>query len=116
MKLATKRFHPCRWLLAGVVAGVATLCLPAQKIDQQPKGVVPGALPGQPPSDAVVLFDGTGVEEWVYRDGRAAQWPVVDGALVSKSGTGNLYSKRKFASAQIHVEFATPDMPRAHGQ
>jgi len=29
---------------------------------------------------------------------------------------GNIYSKRKFGSAQIHVEFATPYMPNAHGQ
>jgi Domain of Unknown Function (DUF1080) len=84
--------------------------------DSPPPQVIPGSSPGAPPSDAVVLFNGTGVEEWVYRDGRPAQWPVVEGALVCKSGTGNIYTKRKFGSAQIHVEFATPHMPNAHGQ
>jgi len=63
-----------------------------------------------------VLFDGKDTAQWAYRDGRAAQWPVVDRALVSKSGTGNLYTKRKFGSAQLHVEFAVPSMPNAHGQ
>jgi len=92
-----------------VLLTIAALAL-VQKI------VVPGAACGQPPSDAVVLFDGKDTAEWSYRDGRAAQWPVVDGALVSKSGTGNLYTKRKFGSAQIHVEFAVPSMPNAHGQ
>jgi hypothetical protein len=87
-----------------------------QKIDQQPVTVVPGASCGQAPSDALVLFDGKDTAQWSYRDGRAAQWPVVDGALVSKSGTGNLYTKRKFGSAQIHMEFAVPSMPDAHGQ
>ena len=87
---------------------------PPEKIDAQPKVVV--AHPGQPPSDAIVLFDGKDVSQWVYKDGRAAQWPVADGVLMCKSGTGNIYTKQKFGSAQIHVEFATPYMPEAHGQ
>jgi hypothetical protein len=82
----------------------------------QPVVVVPGALPGQPPSDAIVLFEGKDVSQWEYKDGRAAAWPILDGALTCKSGTGNLYSKRKFGSAQIHLEFAVPSMPNAHGQ
>jgi hypothetical protein len=40
----------------------------------------------------------------------------VNGVLTCKSGTGNIYTKQKFGSAQIHVEFATPLMPNAHGQ
>jgi hypothetical protein len=89
---------------------------PPEKIDAQPILVVPGALPGQPPSDAVVLFDGKDVSQWVYKDGRPAAWPIVDGILTCKSGTGNIYTRKKFGSAQIHVEFATPYMPNAHGQ
>ncbi len=112
---------PRRWLLASLLLTVVSGPTPVQsapdpKLEPQPKTVVPGALPGQPPSDAIVLFDGKDASEWVYRDGRPAQWPVVDGALVSKSGTGNIYTRRTFGSAQIHVEFATPNMPNAHGQ
>jgi hypothetical protein len=102
---------------AAILAALAPGLAPAQeKIDQQPRVVVAGAQPGQPPSDAIVLFDGKDVSQWSYKDGRPAQWPVVDGLLVCKSGTGNIYSRQKFGSAQIHVEFATPDMPNAHGQ
>jgi hypothetical protein len=97
------------------MAGALAVASP-QAIDQQPRPVVAGVLPGQPPSDAIVLFDGTTAAQWVYRDGRPAQWPVIGGSLVSKSGTGNIYSRQKYGSAQIHVEFATPDMPNAHGQ
>jgi hypothetical protein len=82
----------------------------------QPRVVTPGAQPGQPPSDAIVLFDGRNSAEWVYGDGRPSEWPIVDGALACKSGTGNIYTRRKFGDAQIHVEFATPFMPQAHGQ
>lgn len=89
----------------------------AQKpAEPQPTVVVPGKSPGAPPADALVLFDGKDTAAWVYQDGRPAQWPVIDGALTCKSGTGNIYSKMKFGNAQVHVEFATPDMPNAKSQ
>jgi len=116
VKLALDRYARSRWFLAAFVAATGLLSTAPQAIDEQPPVVVPGVEPGQPPSDAIVLFAGKNAAEWAYRDGRAAQWPVIDGALVSKSGTGNIYTKRRFGSAQIHVEFATPDMPNAHGQ
>jgi hypothetical protein len=109
-------FAICRCLLAAVVSAAGLSSGPPQTIDQQPKVVLPGKAPGQPSSDAIVLFDGKTAADWVYRDGRDAQWPVIDGSLVSKSGTGNIYTRQKFGSAQVHVEFATPDMPNAHGQ
>src|SRR5689334_6306132 len=81
----------------------------------QPRVVDPGK-PGQPPSDAIVLFDGKDLSEWVHPNGKPAQWPVEDGVMVCKSGTGDIYSKHKFSNAQIHVEFATPNMPQAKSQ
>jgi hypothetical protein len=109
-----------RSLRVGILTALFLWRLPAQqrqeKIDEQPAMVVAGAQPGQPPSDAIVLFDGKDVAQWAYKDGRPAQWPVIDGLLFCKSGTGNIYTRRKFGSAQIHVEFATPSMPSAHGQ
>lgn len=83
--------------------------------EPQPRAVDPGG-PGKPPSDAIVLFDGKNLSEWVYKDGRPAAWPVIDGAVVSKSGTGDIHTRRKIGSAQIHVEFAIPLMPRARDQ
>ncbi len=81
----------------------------------QPRVVTPGA-PGQPPSDAIVLFDGKQANEWVHKDGRPAEWKLENGALVCNSGKGDLYSKRKIGSAQIHVEFSAPYMPKAKSQ
>jgi hypothetical protein len=81
----------------------------------QPKVVDPGG-PLRAPSDAVVLFDGKSAEAWMHSDGRAADWTVEDGVLVCKSGSGDIQSREKFGSAQIHVEFATPDMPGVKGQ
>jgi hypothetical protein len=83
--------------------------------EPQPRVVVPGGE-GKAPSDAVVLFDGTSAEEWVHKDGRAAEWMVQDGVLVCKSGTGDILTKKTFGSAQIHVEFSTPLMAEAKSQ
>jgi hypothetical protein len=102
-------------MTARSIAGIVLACA-AWGQEPQPREVTPAAQPGDPPSDAVVLFNGAGASEWVHQDGRPAEWPVENGALVCRSGTGDIYSRRKFGSAQLHVEFATPDMPQATDQ
>jgi hypothetical protein len=97
------------------LALLALAAMAADRNQEQPRVVTPGSA-GGPPSDAVVLFDGRDASEWVHRDGSPARWPVVDGALTCKSNTGHIYSKRRFGSAQIHVEFAIPSMPAARDQ
>ena len=53
-----------------------------------PPVVTPGATCGAAPSDAIVLFDGKNVDEWVTnRDKSPAKWTVADGVMtVNKSG------------------------------
>lgn len=97
------------------IALVCLLIAAACGAGSEPKAVDPGP-PGAPPSDAIALFNGKDLSEWVYGDGRPAAWPVIDGAMVSKSGTGHIYTKRRMGSAQIHLEFAVPDMPQAKDQ
>src|SRR5580693_61067 len=68
-----------------------------------PKVVTPGADDAAPPSDAIVLFDGKNLDEWVSnRDKSPAKWIVADGVLtVSKApGVGNIETKRTFKSYQ----------------
>jgi hypothetical protein len=81
----------------------------------QPRVVDPGK-PGEAPSDAIVLFSGKDASEWVHEDGTPAKWLVENGILICKSGTGDISSKHKFGSAQIHIEFSTPYMPKFHSQ
>src|SRR5512134_1387656 len=50
----------------------------------QPKVVTPGTFstpeqPGKPPSDAIVLFDGTDLSKWEGNNGAPARWLVKDG-------------------------------------
>jgi Domain of Unknown Function (DUF1080) len=88
----------------------------AQKPDDvQPRVVDPGG-PGKAPSDAVVLFDGKDLSEFQTRDGGPAQCSVDGGVITCKTGAGDLFSKRKFRDAQIHLEFMPPYMPEEKGQ
>jgi hypothetical protein len=101
-----------KWMIVSAAAAMLTCGAGAQT---QPRVVTPG-LDRLPPSDAVVLFDGKDLLHWVHKDGRPAEWTVKDGAMVCNTGTGNVYSREKFGSAQIHVEFAIPYMPQAKDQ
>ena len=86
--------------------------------------VKPAAKPGDPPSDALVLFDGTDIDkEWEETAGfgpdqgyRAATWIIQDGAMQSIRGSGSLVSKRSFGDCQLHVEWKTPSEVTGSGQ
>jgi hypothetical protein len=79
-----------------------------------PRVVDPGSA-GKPPSDAIVLFGGTDLSHWTTGGG-SPKCTVIDGAINCRTGAGDLVSKEKFGSAQIHLEFAVPSMPKEHGQ
>jgi len=89
-------------------------------VAQQPPGPAPRVVTphgaGGAPSDAVVLFDGTSTARWTTRDGQASRCTVEAGAMVCTSGVGDMYSTVKHGDAQIHVEFAPPEMPGHKGQ
>jgi hypothetical protein len=74
-----------------------------------PAVVTPGATLGQPPSDAIILFDGTNEAQWVsIRDHSPAQWTVADGILTVDKSKGGIETKRKFTNYQLHVEWREP--------
>ena len=84
-----------------------------------PAVVTPGAEPGAPPSDAVVLFDGTEKafkENWTDTKGGASRWNVVDGALESVRSAGYIQSKAEFGSCRLHIEWASPSKVQGSGQ
>ena len=78
-----------------------------------PKVVTPGATNAAPPSDAIVLFDGKNLDEWVTkRDKSPSKWSVADGILTVKKGPeggGNIETKRTFKNYQLHVEWRIPE-------
>jgi hypothetical protein len=75
-----------------------------------PPVVTPGATCGAAPSDAIVLFDGKNVDEWVsVRDKSPAQWTVHDGVMTVNKAGGNIETKRSFRDYQLHVEWKIPE-------
>jgi hypothetical protein len=84
-----------------------------------PPIVTPGATCAAPPSDAIVLFDGKNLDQWVSaQDHGPAQWFVTDGAVtVNKTkGVGNIETKRSFKNYQLHVEWRIPQKITGSGQ
>lgn len=77
----------------------------------EPAVVTPGKVDTDPPSDAVVLFDGKDLSKW--RGGE--NWKIEDGhAVVEKS---DITTKDSFGpDYQLHVEFATPEKVVGSGQ
>ena len=74
----------------------------------QARVVTPGATDSEPPSDAVVLFDGKDASGWVGRDGGAIEWTVGDGMMEVKPRTGDIQTKEQFGDCQLHIEWAAP--------
>jgi hypothetical protein len=82
-----------------------------------PAIVTPSAMLGGPPSDAVVLFDGKNLDEWVsVRDRTPAKWTVADGAMTVVKTEGDIQTRRTFTSFQLHVEWKIPANVTGEGQ
>ena len=76
----------------------------------EPKVVTPGKADSDPPSDAVVLFDGKDLSKW----NGGEKWEVKDGGAVVTGG--DITTKDSFGDYQLHLEFATPDVVKGSGQ
>jgi len=82
-----------------------------------PRIVTPGATPGAPPADAIILFDGKDLSKWVSaRNGADAKWPVRDGYFETGAGTGSILTRDKFGDVQLHLEWATPSPAKGASQ
>lgn len=83
-----------------------------------PPVVTPKAAPyTPPPSDAIVLFDGRNLDEWVNtRDKSPAGWTAADGVMTVNKRAGNIETKRTFRNYQLHVEWRIPEAITGEGQ
>ena len=91
----------------------------------QPPLVTPGTFssadqPGKPPSDAIVLFDGTPatLAKWEADKSPAepTKWIVKDGAMQCVPGAGYIRTKDQWGDCQLHVEWAAPAKPEGNSQ
>jgi hypothetical protein len=124
---------PLAWLglsLAGCLAQAAVGALaqasapgPAmrpQDTEQRtpvPPVVTPGAADAAPPSDAIVLFDGANLDQWVNtRDKSPAGWSVAGGVVTVNKQAGNIETRRRFRNYQLHLEWRVPQTVTGSGQ
>ncbi len=86
-------------------------------MDPEVRIIQPPSETGQPPSDAIILFDGKDVNrEWEDIKGNPTKWVVKDGSLICVKGSGYIQTKRKFNDFQLHVEWKTPSEVTGEGQ
>jgi hypothetical protein len=116
------------WTLGLACAGCALAQAPVQKPDpaatevwtpEPPRVAPPMAqdMASNRPSDAVALFDGKDLNEWVAAsDGAAAGWTVADGILTVRKGAGNIQTRRLFSDYQLHLEWRVPPGIAGQGQ
>jgi hypothetical protein len=83
--------------------------------DPEPAVVAPGQH-GGPPSDAIVLFDGSDLSLWQHEDGSDATWQVEDGVVTVVVGTRNIQTRQSFGNVQLHIEWQAPIKIEGEGQ
>ncbi|HUN84100.1 MAG TPA: DUF1080 domain-containing protein [Terracidiphilus sp.] len=82
-----------------------------------PPVVTPGKTCSEPPSDAIVLFDGKNENEWVSAEDKSpANWIVANGILTVNKSSGNIETRRTFKDYQLHLEFRIPENITGSGQ
>ncbi len=84
---------------------------------KEPPIVTPGKANSEPPSDAIVLFDGKNLASWrSVNDAGEAKWKVKDGYVEVAPGTGDIATREGFGDCQLHIEWATPSEVKGEGQ
>lgn len=83
----------------------------------EPRRVVPGSS-ASAPSDAIVLFDGKDLREWVSAADahKPAGWSVDGGTFTVRGGSGDIQTRRLFTDFQIHLEWRVPASLPGTGQ
>ena len=101
--------------VATVLAGATTLRAAEKPQEQEPPIITPGSAPGAAPSDAIVLFNGADYSQWTDLKGQPVPWKLVDGCM-EVTASGPIRTKQEFGDVQLHVEWATPPVPKGNGQ
>jgi len=112
-----------KYFLIGTFAWVVTMVNAQDRNPQstevwepQPRIVAPAKTITEPPSDAIILFDGKDLSSWLAADGTAAQWTVSGGETTVAPGKGEIKTKQTFGDMQLHIEWASPIKVESEGQ
>jgi hypothetical protein len=92
---------------------ITILIFPFQSFGQNtnlgtaPKVITPGTGTA-PPSDAIVLFDGTNFDAWVSTKGGDVKWDLKKGVMTVVPGTYDIKTKQSFGDCQLLIEWRNP--------
>ncbi|AMR33618.1 hypothetical protein A0256_20390 [Mucilaginibacter sp. PAMC 26640] len=83
-----------------------------------PKVVTPAKIAGEAPSDAIILFGGKNLDEWVLTNDSTSmrKWNVAGDIITVDKKAGDLQTKRKFTDFQLHIECKIPEDIAGSGQ
>lgn len=83
-----------------------------------PQVVTPGKSCGDAPSDAIILFDGKNLDQWVLTNDttKKADWFVKKGIITVNKHSGNIQTKQSFMDYQLHLEWREPKDIEGSGQ
>ncbi|MDQ3699463.1 MAG: DUF1080 domain-containing protein [Chloroflexota bacterium] len=87
----------------------------------QPCVVTPGTAStperaGHPPSDAIILFDGSGLSGWTTRNGDPAPWKVEHGHMEVVPKSGDIMTREELGDCQLHLEWMAPAEVKGNSQ
>lgn len=70
------------------------------------------------PSDAIPLFNGTNLNQWVSTNdpSKPAEWLIENGILTVKPKSGGIQTKDNFEDFQLHLEWRSPLEIKGDGQ
>ena len=81
-----------------------------------PKIITPGVSSADAPSDAIRLFDGKNLDEWVSKTNEPAGWTVSRAIMTVNKKAGDIRTKRTFINYQLHLEWRVPVGVNGSGQ
>jgi hypothetical protein len=83
-----------------------------------PAIVTPGKAPGDAPSDAIILFNGKDLSQWVSTANtlKPAGWLVQKGVITVNKKAGDIQTKTSFTDYQLHLEWKVPKNITGKGQ
>lgn len=81
--------------------------------------ITPAKILGDAPSDAIILFNGKDLSQWVSSKDvtKPAPWAIKNNDYMEVvPGSGGIQTAMKFGDCQLHIEFSAPDVVKDQGQ
>jgi hypothetical protein len=119
------RYKPVKLIVAlvlGLVVFTLAMLVPKPTDTEWYQPVPPVIAPGPAaasaaPAEALVLFDGAGLQQWVNSDdGSPAGWQLADGVVTVDKAIGNIMTRQSFADFELHIEWRIPEGISGEGQ